>query len=309
MIRMIRERLSLKISLRLVLLALPLLSVAVWWTAEGVRANVREMLIDKGRVAALAGARAFGAILESGIDAGKITLHDVVEPTYTEIPYPFKIEHRRYHTQYDWYTDANGVQAVEDAILASSPEFIYSSAIDVRGYVPTPHGRYAEAPTGDVKHDRDRARAKQKYDQPLHLAAAGYLGEEPTLVQDYLRDTGDRVWDVAAPIRVKGQHYGAFRVGVLQDSVDAYAVALALALARVLGLALVLLAGVVFWATQRATHHLRELACAATRLSTTHDGSELRTPIRAHTIDEVGQMARALDRLRVSLLAVWDKIA
>lgn len=303
-------RLSVKISLRLALLAAPLMALAGWLAVVDARAAASEMVLDQGRVAALAGAQAYASILEAGVDAGALTLDDLTDPTYEEIVFPpeVHVEHKRYHTRFDAYTDSHGVQAVQDAILASSDSFIYASGIDVRGYVPTPHRKYAEPPNGDRKHDRAVSRAKRKYDEPLHLAAAGYLGEEPTLVQDYHRDTGEMVWDVAAPIRVKGKHFGAFRVGVVKDRVRAETAALARSLARTLGVAVLLLVLAVLISTRRSLRPLGELACAATRLSTTDDGSELRHPIRASSRDEVGQMARALDRLRLSMLMVWDKL-
>jgi HAMP domain-containing protein len=304
----LRGRLSIQISLRLAVLAVPLLTLAGWLAVADARAAANDMLLDQGRVAALAGAQAYGSILESGIDAGAVTLADLIEPTYEEIPFPgIRLEHKRYHTHYDAYTDSHGIQAIQDAILASSPSFIYASGMAVGGYVPTPHKKYAEPPTGDWDRDRAVSRAKRKYDTPLHLSAAGYLGSEPTLVQDYPRD-GEMVWDVAAPITVRGKHFGAFRVGVVRARVEAETALLARSLARTLGGAILLLVIIVQISTQRAIRPLRDLACAATRLSTTHDGSELHVPIRTTSrAGEVGQMAKALDRLRLSFLAMWGR--
>jgi len=302
-------RLSVKISLRLVALAVPLMAAAAWLAILSARAAAAEMLLDQGRVAALAGAQAYGTILEIGVDEGRLSLAKLFEPTYVEIEYPgIHVEGHRFHTEFDAYTDGHGIQDVQDKILASSSSFIYASGIDVRGYVPTPHKKYSEPPNGDAEHDRAVSRAKLKYDKPLHLAAAGYLGDEPTLVQDYPRDTGEMVWDVAAPILVKGRHWGAFRVGVVKDRVRADTVTLAKSLAVTLGAAVLVLVVLVLISTQRAMRPLAELACAATRLSTTHDGVELRQPIRsASKNDEVGQMAHALERLRKSMLATWER--
>lgn len=305
--KIIREHLSVKISLQLVALAIPLLSVAVWRATVDERTAVEEMLLDRGRVAALSGAAAYSAVLESGVDSGALTLADLLDPHYEEIQFPVPVEDKRYHTKFDHYTDTHGIQQIEDAVLASSREFIYASGIDVRGYVPTPHKKYAEEPTGDLVRDRAVSRAKRKYDQPLHLAAAGYLGNEPTLVQDYHRDTGELVWDVAAPIYVKGKHFGAFRVGVVRGRVDVLTRALAIELARVLAVAVLLMGLAVFWVTRKSLHPLRELAVSAVSLSTTDDGSELRRKIRVTSSDEVGRIAKALDRMRLSMLGMWDR--
>jgi HAMP domain-containing protein len=357
MLKIIRERLSVKISLQLVALAIPLLSVAVWRAATDERASYQEVLLERGRVAALSGAAAYGTVLESGVDAGAFSLQELLDPDYEEISFPealsalggvtpptstkaspalaspfattsgtgavspsslasasptgatpssIHVEYRRYHTKFDGYTDAHGVQQIEDAILGSSSGFLYASGIDRRGYVPTPHKKYAQPPTGDVVHDRAVSRAKRKYEDPEQLAAAGYMGDG-TIVLDYHRDTGEAIWDVAAPIRVHGRHWGAFRVGVVRDQLDARTAELVFALGRVLGVAVLLLGVAIFFATRRATRPLGELACAATRLSTTHDGSELEKPIRVASSDEVGQMARALERLRQSLRVAFRR--
>lgn len=329
---MFKSRLSVKISLRLALIAVPLMALATWLAVLGTRDTVSEMLLDQGRIAALAGAQAYGSILESAVNSGGLTLEDVTEPAYEEIQFPGLaycppvargrdsvvpagadqprkcIEDKRYHTKYGEYTDSHGIQAIQDAILASSDSVIYASGIDVHGYVATPHKKYAELPNGDSAHDRAVSRGKRKYDQPLHLAAAGYIGNEPTLVQDYLRDTGEQIWDVAAPIFVRGRHFGAFRVGVVKDHVRSQALALAWPLGRMLGAAVLLLVGIVLISTQRMMRPLVELSYIATQLSTSEDGREFEKKIRATSTDEVGQMAMSLDRLRQSLRAAWVRV-
>jgi len=323
---MFKSRLSVKISLRLAVIAVPLMALATWLAVLEARDAVSDLLLDQGRVAALAGAQAYSSILDSAVNAGALTLADVIEPSYEEIQFPGLvycpavsagheaeqpdncIENKRYRTKYGDYTDSHGIQAIQDAILASSDSFIYASGIDIRGYVGTPHKKYAEAPTGNRKHDRDVARGKRKYDQSLHLAAAGYVGNEPTLIQNYLRDTGEQIWDVAAPIFVKGKHFGAFRVGVVKDHVRLQALALAWSLGRMLGAAALLMVGIVLVSTQRMMRPLVELSCLATQLSTSEDGREFETKIRAGSTDEVGQMASSLDRLRLSLRAAWFRV-
>jgi hypothetical protein len=306
---MFKSRLSVKISLRLAAIAAPLMALATWIAVLGARDAASEMVLDQGRVAALAGAQAYSSILESAVDAGELTLADLTEPAYEEIQFPgIHVEHKRYHTKYGEYTDSHGIQDIQDAILRSSSSFIYASGIDIRGYVATPHKKYAEPPNGNLEHDRAVSRAKRKYDQPLHLAAAGYLGNEPTLVQNYHRDTGELVWDVAAPIKIKGKHFGAFRVGVVKDRVRAQTVDLAWALGLTLGGAVLLLVAAVLISTQRALRPLVELACTSTRLSRSEDGTEFEKKIHVESEDEVGQMARALELIRRSLRGAWSRL-
>jgi HAMP domain-containing protein len=321
---MFKSRLSVKISLRLAVIAIPLMALATWLAVLGARSAASEMLLDQGRVAALAGAQAYSSILETAVGSGALTLKDVIEPSYEEIQFPGLsycppaaqgsepphncIENKRYSTKYGEYTDSHGIGPIQDAILASSDSFIYASGIDVRGYVATPHDKYARAPNGDIEHDRAMSRGKRKYDQPLHLAAAGYVGNEPTLVQDYVRDTGEHIWDVAAPIFIKGKHFGAFRVGVVKDHVHAQAIGLAWTLGRMLGAAVFLLVVLVLISTQRMLRPLVNLACVATELSMPEDGRVFEKKIRAESTDEVGQLASSLDRLRMSIREAWPRV-
>jgi hypothetical protein len=43
------------------------------------------------------------------------------------------------------------------------------------------------------------------------LAAA--RNKKDVLVQIYHRDTGEKMWDISAPVYVEGKHWGAFRIG------------------------------------------------------------------------------------------------
>lgn len=307
-VRFLREHLSVKISLRLIALAIPVLAIGVWRAVEDERAQVKEVLLDRGRTAALAGAAAYGAILEAGLDAGAFTLPELLDPTYRPIAYDVQPEFPRYHTQYDGYTDTHGIQRIEDAILNSLGDLgVYASGVDAHTYVPTPHERYNKKPTGNFILDRAVSRGKRKYDEPELIAAAGYIGKEPTVVIDYLRDKRQPVWDVVAPIYVRGEHFGAFRVGIPQDRVDVEAFDLAIAISRGLAIGVILFGLTIFWATRRAMRPLTDLACAATRLSTADSGTELAQPIHVTSIDEIGRISKALDRMRRSLQVAFHR--
>ena len=51
------------------------------------------------------------------------------------------------------------------------------------------------------------------------LTAARYEGKDGKgyLQQVYERDTGEKMWDISAPVIVKGRHWGAFRIGYQMD--------------------------------------------------------------------------------------------
>ena len=55
------------------------------------------------------------------------------------------------------------------------------------------------------------SRDKRMFNKPTELRAAGSAA--PSLMQTYLRDTGELLVDLAMPIHVGGRHWGAIRVG------------------------------------------------------------------------------------------------
>lgn len=299
------RRIGPRTALWLSLVALPLLAMTAWRVVASEASVIEDLTIQKGRIAALAGAQAYASILEQGVDRGELKLEDLLHPVYEEIQFPVTVEETRYHTQYDHFTDTHGIQAIEDAILLSSPDLIYGVGSDVGTYVPTTHAAYSVAPNGDVAHDRKVSRSKRKFVKyPVQLTAAAYLGTEP-LVQAYDRDTGDRAWDVSAPIWVKGQHFGAFRVGVRRDRIEAHKVAFAIELGALFLVLTASLITVVFATLSRAMRPLRQLAASADRLS---EGDDLDVELRSRRGDEVGQMTSSLNHVRLGLRAAVRRV-
>ena len=299
----VRKRLALKIALVMTLISVPLAATTIWLVVTSEMDAAESAILQKGRVAAVTGATAYGQILEAGVASGELKLEDLVDPKYEEIVYPsaWKLEARSYHTGFDRFTDGHGIQQIEDSILLDK-DFEFASGIDANGYVPTTVGKYQVEPTGDPVHDR-LARKKRRYNTVNHLVAARHVGAQP-LVQPYTqRETGRVLWDVAAEITVRGKHFGAFRVGVSRDQITERGRELAARLALVVGAALTLLIACAVALVQLSMRPLTRLVGRATRLSEDCAGDELNEPIREPYADEVGQMARALDRLRQSVRA------
>jgi len=125
------------------------------------------------------------------------------------------------------------------------------------------------------------------------------------LVQNYLRDTGEAAWDVSAPIFVKGRHFGAFRVAVSKDSIAEHKRTLILELVGVFGFLSVITIGVIFLMLRRSMRPLEHLASLANEIST---GEGLDRPIKPSSTDEIGMMAKSLNRLRASLQAAMGRL-
>jgi HAMP domain-containing protein len=264
--------------------------------------NLERATIDNGRDIASAGARMFADVLESEIDHGSITLTDVLSPSYVEIKgYDFG-DQPRFHTSFDALTDRT-VLGIQDGFLEANPDVLYAVGADKNGYIPT-HNSAATLPlTGQRGEDRIHYRSKRKFTDPVAAAVARNV--EPSLVQSYARDTGEQAWDVSAPIFVKGQHFGGFRVGISVASITAYGRALWLRLTSVFCVLAIIVIGFIFVLLQRAMKPLQALAGLADEISL---GERLEQPIKPSTTDEIGQMAGSLNRLRASLQVAMHRL-
>jgi len=302
MFELVKRKLSLKVSLTLALITIPPMVVAAYLITSRESENVFELTIENGKVAAMTGAQMYGTALDAAIDNGILTLSDVFEPVYEEIKGFDFGESPRFHTKYDFYTD-RAVIGFQDELLQSSPDFLYAVGGDMSGYTPTHDSKFDQPLTGDRTKDLSGNRTKRKFWTPMHQTAAKSL--EPVLVQAYKRDTGEEAWDVSSPIFVKGRHFGAFRVAVSVDSIKTHRHALLIQLFTVFTVLAVIMVGFIFLMLRRSMRPLERLATTAAEIST---GEGLETAIKPASTDEIGQMAKSLNRLRASLQAAMGRL-
>ncbi len=117
---------------------------------------------------------------------------------------------QKFHTAYDVRVQ-QPLQDMYEELLQKIDGGIFVLAVDINGYAPT-HIKKASRPlTGDRAIDLIHSRDKRMFNTPTELRSA--TNTQPSLMQTYLRDTGELVVDLAMPIHVKGRHWGALRVG------------------------------------------------------------------------------------------------
>jgi methyl-accepting chemotaxis protein len=171
----------------------------------------QQALLEKGKQMAQQGAQAVARVLEDAIVSGKLTEAQVFDRNYQPIP---NTNPQKYRTAYDQYADEH-IADIVDAFGKDQSVF-YSIAVDINGYCPTHNMR---APlTGDNQVDILRNRTKRIFDDSAALVAA--RNTEPTICNIYRRDDGSVTLDTSAPIWVRGQHWGGFRVGISLATVD-----------------------------------------------------------------------------------------
>ena len=251
----IRKSLSLKVSLVLAATTLMLTAVVAVVVTKSQTKSLEDMTMTKARNSARIGAQTYGRLLDVGIDNNLLTVQDAFDRNYEEVKGYDWSGKPKYHTRYDFYTDAV-VIPFQDRFLESD-DTVFAMGADVNGYVPTHNGKYQKPLTGDATKDLAGNRTKRIFNDDVALKAG--KNEEATLVQEYLRDTGEKAWDVSSPVYVKGKHWGCFRVGVSSMQIDKKRMALMWELASMFGGFAVLASAVIFLMLKRSMQPLVQL--------------------------------------------------
>ncbi len=297
----IQSRLSRKISLKLAGLLFVLTSGAAGTILVTRTQQMEEMTLEKARLAAAAGARQFGDTFDNAIDSSLLTVNDVFDRSYVEIKGWDWGDKPKFHTRFDAFCD-RAVLVFQDRFLDGG-DFIYAVGVDVNGYLPTHNTRFQQPLTGVPEKDLAGNRTKRVFNDPVGLAAA--RNTEPGFLQDYARDTGERMWDVSSPIFVKGKHWGGFRVGVSMERIAARQRALFITLTGIFAAFALITIVTMYVVVERAMRPVSALTAAAGAISM---GEGLDTPIKSQSSDEIGQLTKAVERLRVSMKAAMSRL-
>jgi HAMP domain-containing protein len=297
----IQSRLSLKISLTLAILLLMLTTGAAIVITMTRTQQMEASTLEKARMAAALGSRQYGDTFDNAIDGGLLTVNDVFDRSYVEIKGWSWGDKPKFHTRFDAFCD-RAVLVFQDKYL-DSEDFLFAVGVDVNGYLPTHNTRYQQPLTGIPEKDLAGNRTKRVFNDPVGLAAAKNV--EPSFLQDYPRDTGERMWDVSSPIYVKGKHWGAFRVGVSMERIAARQRTLILTLTVIFGAFALITIVTMYMVVERAMRPVADLTASANAISM---GEQLDTPIKSQSTDEIGQLTRTVERLRVSMKAAMSRL-
>ncbi|MGJ5176685.1 methyl-accepting chemotaxis protein [Bradyrhizobium oligotrophicum] len=157
-------------------------------------------------------ARQISATFEAAVDRGEITLADLMDETYREIP---GTNPKQYMTRYVEFTD-RVLPAIQDPIQGSDPRIVFCVAWARGGYLPTHNPNYCKPQGPDPVWNNANCRNRRLFeDRAVKKIAAA--SNKPFLLQTYRRDMGGGQFvlmkDLSAPVFVKGRHWGAFRMG------------------------------------------------------------------------------------------------
>ena len=172
--------------------------------ADGERAmDIHKMMPEIVQQAA----RDVGRLLEEAIASGQITAEALYDQNYQPIS---NTRPQKFNTRFDGFCD-KVLPRVQEAIVQRHGDVVYAIACDRRGYVPTHNTRFSQPLTGDYAKDFVGNRSKRVFDDPVGKRCGAH--ELQFLIQTYRRDTGEIMHDISAPVYVKGQHWGGFRMG------------------------------------------------------------------------------------------------
>jgi len=297
----IRKSLAAQVALMLAAVVLALTVIAAVVITVQQKRQMAEATLEKARVATAIGARQYGDLLESAIDSGALSVTDLFDRNYVLIKGYEWGKSPKYHSRFDSVTDRL-VPKLLDQYL-DDKDFVFAIGVDDSGYIPTHNSKFSQPVTGVPEKDLLGNRSKRIANYGEGMAAAKNL--EPSLLQVYKRNTGETMWDVSSPIFVKGKHWGALRVGVSMVRIDEAQRTLVFTLVGIFALFFALTTGTMYIVLRRAMQPVVELTAKAEQISL---GEALETPIKSTSIDEIGMLTKAVDRLRSSMKAAMSRL-
>ena len=157
-------------------------------------------------------ANKIGEAIERLIRSGKVTAEMMFDNRYEEIP-------GTNPPQYDKpYLSAleQELWPIQEPLLAADQRMVFCGAVDRNAYLPVHNKKYSHPQRpGEVEWNTANSRNKRIFDDRAGLSAA--RNTRPYMIQYYPRDMGGghifMMWEIVAPIRVLGRHWGAFRAG------------------------------------------------------------------------------------------------
>jgi methyl-accepting chemotaxis protein len=152
---------------------------------------------------------------EAALERGDIRLDQLMDEKYREIP---GTNPKQYLTDYVAFTDRI-LPPIQDPIQKTDPRIVFCVAWAKGGYLPTHNPNYRQPQGPDPVWNNANCRNRRLFnDRAVHKVAAN---TKPFLLQTYRRDMGGGNFvllkDVSSPIRVRGRHWGAFRMGFRQS--------------------------------------------------------------------------------------------
>lgn len=284
------KRLAVKITGILILVMILIMTFFTVYFVRWRSANMHADLLTKGRGLAITGAAAMERILNGAVDDGKFTLDEIFDSNYKSIA---GTNPQKFTTRYDSFLE-KVIPPLEDAYLKDE-EIVFAVLVDRNGYLPAHNSKFSRPQTGDIEQDRAFSRSKRIFNDPVGLAAA--RNSQDVLKQDYKRDTGEHMWDISAPVFVKGKHWGAYRIGFSMAKTEKRVAELRSHIIGAMLIMLVLCCVTIIAVVTILIRPLNSLTEAAKRIAAGNFEEEI--PVASD--DEIGTVATAFNRMTTTI--------
>lgn len=150
-------------------------------------------------------------LFEDALAGGRISLTDLFDEDYEPI---VGSDPEQYVTRFVALTDRL-LPPIQEPLLGFDPRIAFCAAVDRNGFLPTHNRQYSKPQGHDPVWNAANCRNRRIFDDRTGLSAG--RNTKPFLLQTYRRDMGGGQFvlmkDLSAPIRVKGRHWGGFRIG------------------------------------------------------------------------------------------------
>jgi hypothetical protein len=152
-----------------------------------------------------------GKKISDAIEKWLVSREVTEDRLFSFLYYPIaKSDPPKFNTEWDHLSDRD-LQEIEETALTKSANITYVVFVDKYGYLPTHNRKFSLPTTGNYAQDLTNNRTKRMFSDRTGLAAS--QNQQPCLIQPYKRDTGEILYDISVPVRVREQHFGALRIG------------------------------------------------------------------------------------------------
>ncbi|HEY0164243.1 MAG TPA: methyl-accepting chemotaxis protein [Sphingomicrobium sp.] len=158
--------------------------------------------------------RAIEAAIERGIESGEVSLEDVFDRDYQEVPGSNPVQ---YDTRFCAFAD-HYVRPVLDVTETSDGRIIGSAIGDMNGYLPTHLSNRSKTPGPDPVWNDEHCRNRRVMIDDVTRNAL--LSDRPAMLATYRMELGDKfipVKNVFVPLFVKGRRWGNFELAYRDD--------------------------------------------------------------------------------------------
>lgn len=291
------RKISFKVTLIVNIILFIVISLGTSYLVRQQNASLEEMYKNEGKMMSTIGAKAVSRIMEEAVDNGALSLADVFDVNYIPIP---DTDPPKFHTKYDVYTD-KAILSLEDTFL-KNPSVVFAVAVDMNGYLPTHNTKFQHPLSGNKEKDKVGNRTKRIFNDPVGIKAAENTIEG--FAQIYKRDTGEMMWDLDSPIIIKGKQWGNFRIGLSMVSLEEAKLSLLVTLVSIMGTIFVFSVFLVMLVVNATLRPLTVFTASAIQIA---DGN-VELKIVANSNDEIGDLGKALERMRLSLKLAMDRL-